>query len=33
MRTGLLAGLINPAFLLVAFSDTGTGVANRARRN
>jgi hypothetical protein len=28
MRTGLLAGLINPAFLLVAFSDTGTGVAN-----
>ena len=28
MRTGLLAGLINPAFLLVAFSDTGTGVTN-----
>ena len=28
MRTGLLAGLINPAFLLVAFSDRGTGVAN-----
>jgi AsmA family protein len=28
MRTGLLAGLINPAFLLIAFSDTGTGVAN-----
>jgi uncharacterized protein involved in outer membrane biogenesis len=28
LRTGLLAGLINPAFLLIAFSDTGTGVAN-----
>jgi hypothetical protein len=26
--TGILAGLINPAFLLFSFSDTGTGQAN-----
>ena len=27
-EVGLLAGLINPAFLLLAFADTGTGGAN-----
>ncbi len=27
-RTGLLAGLINPAFLLTVFSDIGTNVSN-----
>ncbi|MFY9943837.1 MAG: AsmA-like C-terminal region-containing protein, partial [Desulfobacterales bacterium] len=29
LRTGLLAGLVNPVFLLTAFSDLGTGGANR----
>ncbi len=28
LRTGLLAGLVNPVFLLTAFSDLGTGGAN-----
>jgi hypothetical protein len=28
MRTGLLAGLVNPLFLLTTFSDLGTGGAN-----
>jgi hypothetical protein len=28
LRTGLLAGLVNPVFLLTTFSDLGTGGAN-----
>jgi hypothetical protein len=28
LRTGLLAGLVNPLFLLTAFSDLGTGGGN-----
>jgi hypothetical protein len=28
LRTGLLAGLVNPLFLLTAFTDTGTVGSN-----